>query len=324
MPPKPREPAQPEPDLPSSFVIPHDPLSEVLDQVRFGSLSCSIMRATPPFAVTGAPDGYHTIVVTHGQIYVEASDPRDFDPILVQPGDVLIIPRGISFRFLYPLGVPRDTPPRLAHVRDASPRRPDEIELVGIRCYFDKAHRNLLTDLLPPVIHLKKGTAGLATWLNRTIELFRAEYLTRLRGRSSVLARLVEMISVQALRIWIEQMPSEIRGWIQALKDDRIALTLQAIHRDPGHRWTVASLARHANMSRTVFATRFKLLVGHSPMEYVSLWRMHRAVVLLEGGARNLKAVADASGYRSTTTFRANFRRRFGMLPSDYKNYKKG
>ena len=62
----------------------------------------------------------------------------------------------------------------------------------------------------------------------------------------------------------------EVAGWLRRLKDEQIALALQAIHRDPASRWTVESLATHAGMSRTVFATRFKALVGESPMAYVS------------------------------------------------------
>src|SRR5204862_6602048 len=114
------------------------------------------------------------------------------------------------------------------------------------------------------------------------------------------------IVCVQALRIWIEQMPPESKGWLRGLKDERIALALQAIHKNPGCRWTVASLARQVGMSRTVFATRFKALIGESPMEYVSRWRVHRAIGLLErdGGSRN--SVVEASGYKSAATIRLN------------------
>lgn len=124
---------------------------------------------------------------------------------------------------------------------------------------------------------------------------------------------------MQVIRIWIEQVPVSSQGWLRALKDDKIALALQAIHRQPNARWTVASLAKHVGMSRTVFATRFTALVGESPMVYVSRWRMHRALALLEDGRSSLKTVAAASGYRSAGTFRLNFQRQFGDLPSEYR-----
>src|SRR5262249_38217677 len=150
------------------------------------------------------------------------------------------------------------------------------------------------------------------------VELFRAEYGTSSPGHSSILSRLAEIICVQVLRIWIEQeAPSEPK-WLQGLKDERIALTLQAIHTQPEHRWTVESLAASAGMSRTVFATRFKALLGESPMKYVSRWRMHRAITLMEQRTSNLKAVVEGSGYKSAASFRTNFKRYFGTLPRDY------
>lgn len=56
-----------------------------------------------------------------------------------------------------------------------------------------------------------------------------------------------------------------------------------------------------------------------SPMEYLARWCMHRAIGLLEGSAGNLKAVVEASGYKSPTTFRDAFKRHFGLLPRDYR-----
>jgi AraC-like DNA-binding protein len=157
--------------------------------------------------------------------------------------------------------------------------------------------------------------------VKRTVEQFRIEYQTRMPGRSSVLSRLAEIVCVQVLRIWIQQMPADMKGWVQGLKDERVAMALQAIHKDPGQRWTVASLAREAGMSRSVFAARFKALVGESPMEYLARWRMHRAIGLMEENAGNLKLVVEASGYKSPTTFRDAFRRHFGMLPREYRRH---
>jgi AraC-like DNA-binding protein len=307
-----------QPDIPTRFAVSRDPLAQVTDEVRLTSLFCSIMRATPPFSVKGASEGFHVILVTHREVYLEGTRPGVLGPLLVQAGDVLVMPRGVPFRFFYPLDAPHplDT---IEHVaRPSAPRR-NEVELLGMVSFLDKTHRNLLTDFLPQVIHLKKGTPGLTRWLKKTIDLFRSEYWSTAPGRGSILSRLVEIVSVQALRIWIEQMPAESKGWLQGLRDERIAAALHAIHKKPGHRWTVASLAREAGMSRTVFSTRFKKLVGRSPMEYVSHWRMHHAVGLLDVPSENLKSVVEASGYKSDTTFRANFKRSFGILPSDYR-----
>ena len=316
---RPRERRWDHPEYLNPFQVPRDPLSQVMDQLRLSNLFASVMRARPPFSRPANVDGFNVLVVTHGKMYVEPMERPLFPPILAETGDVVAMPRNMPYRLLYPLDVSREIESDLIHVKDLSRPRPDELEFLGMICYLDRAHRNLLTDFLPPVIHLKRSTPGLTRGIKRTVDLFLREHQTLLPGRSTILSRLAETICVQTLRIWIQQAPTDEKGWIHGLKDEQISLALQAIHRDPGHRWTVASLARHAGMSRSVFASRFKELVGESPMVYLSRWRMHRAIGLLEEGTGNLKSVVEASGYRSPTTFRDAFRRHFGMLPSDYR-----
>jgi AraC-like DNA-binding protein len=304
---------------PNWFRFARDPLSQVTDQVRLSSMFCGVVRARPPFTFRVTRDGLHFYLMQHGQLYVGPIEGTDVGPTLIETGDVFITPHGLPYRYQYPLDVSPalEGPPAL--VEDSSKPQAEEIEWLGMACHLDSAHRNLLTDFLPHAIHLKKATPGLTRWLKRTIELFRAEHQASSPGRGSVLSRLAEIVCVQALRIWVEQMPPESKGWLQGLKDERIALALHAIHKDPGCRWTVASLARQAGMSRTVFATRFKALIGESPMEYVSRWRVHRAIQLLEQDGVSLKSVVEASGYKSAATFRVNFKRQFGKLPSDYR-----
>jgi AraC-like DNA-binding protein len=159
----------------------------------------------------------------------------------------------------------------------------------------------------------------MAPWLNQTVDLFRAEHLRRSVGHSAVLSHLTQIICIQALRVWIDGMPPDSKGWLRGLTDPHVALALQAIHRDPGHHWTVGSLARQAGMSRTMFALRFKAAVGHPPMEYVARWRMHQALNLMEHGGEKVKSVVAACGYKSATAFRIHFERHVGMRPSDYR-----
>jgi AraC-like DNA-binding protein len=46
--------------------------------------------------------------------------------------------------------------------------------------------------------------------------------------------------------------------------------------------WTVESLTEAAAMSRSAFAARLKELLGQTPLEYVTEWRMQKAMQLLE------------------------------------------
>jgi AraC-like DNA-binding protein len=50
-------------------------------------------------------------------------------------------------------------------------------------------------------------------------------------------------------------------------------------------------------MSRSAFAARFKELLGQTPLEYVTEWRMQKAIKLLERRDKKLPEVARLVGY---------------------------
>jgi hypothetical protein len=52
-------------------------------------------------------------------------------------------------------------------------------------------------------------------------------------------------------------------------------------------------------MSRSAFAVRFKDLVGETPLEYLTGWRMRKATGLLQKGDKKLFEVAKSVGYGS-------------------------
>jgi AraC-like DNA-binding protein len=94
---------------------------------------------------------------------------------------------------------------------------------------------------------------------------------------------------------------------------------LRAIHDKVKRPWTVAELASVAGMSRSAFALRFKQLVGETPLEYLTRWRMYKAVLLLRDGDKKLMDVANAVGYDSDASFSKTFKRIVGITPGAYR-----
>jgi AraC-like DNA-binding protein len=72
-------------------------------------------------------------------------------------------------------------------------------------------------------------------------------------------------------------------------------------------------------MSRSAFAVKFKRLVGETPLEYLTNWRMHKATALLRNGDKKLADVARTVGHDSDAAFSKAFRRTFGVPPGDYE-----
>jgi AraC-like DNA-binding protein len=115
------------------------------------------------------------------------------------------------------------------------------------------------------------------------------------------------------------QQARELTGFLAALKDERIARVLTALHRAPGEDWRVDTLARAANMSRTVFAERFVGLLGQTPMQYLAAWRMHLAEQMLRERRASVAQIAERLGYQTEAAFRRAFRRVRGVGPGDVR-----
>jgi AraC-like DNA-binding protein len=67
---------------------------------------------------------------------------------------------------------------------------------------------------------------------------------------------------------------------------------LRGIHIETAHRWTLATLARQAGMSRSSFAERFARVIGMTPLHYLLQWRIAVAKNWL---AREQMSVAETA-----------------------------
>src|SRR5882724_12661629 len=109
------------------------------------------------------------------------------------------------------------------------------------------------------------------------------------------------------------------RGLLRAVFDPQIGAALKSLHEKLEHHWTVESLAAVSGMSRSAFAVRFKDLVGETPLEYLTSWRMQKATRLLQKGDKKLFEVAKSVGYYSDASFSKAFKRAFGVAPREFR-----
>ena len=307
---------------------PLDPLAQVIALLRPRTVFSKGISGAGPWAVSysafGHP-GFCAVIEGRCRLAVEGDA-----PVVLEAGDFVLLPATPAFVMSgFEPAVPRRINPEVAaaandddgaggaDVRHGRPDGPAEVVLRGGYFVFDAPDAALLVSLLPAMIHIH-GEERLAT----LVRLFGDEAGGGRAGRALVLARLVEILLIEALR----EAPAGDAppGLLRGLGDARVAAALRRMHGDPERPWTVEDLARAAGQSRSAFFERFTRLVGRRPMEYLLAWRMALAKDLLRGGALALDEVARRVGYGSASTFSTAFSRHVGQPPGRFARGREG
>ena len=180
-----------------------------------------------------------------------------------------------------------------------------------------------LLEALPRVLRIPIGAGPAGTLLRELLRAGVTESLSSRPGAESVLAKLSELMFVEAMRRYVEDLPPNGRGWLAGVRDAQIGRTLALMHGDPGREWTVDDLARKVALSRSALAERFATLVGEPPMKYLKRWRLALAAQALRAGNEAIGYVAEHSGYESEAAFNRAFKSDFGLPPATWRRNSK-
>jgi len=289
-----------------------DPLAEVVALLRPGMPFSKVVSAAGRWRVRRSEHGrpfYCVIIEGSCHLAVDGAE-----PLILAPGDFVLIPSADSFSMssLEP-PVTEAAPVLLAEgeVRLGTQSGPPEMRALIGYCEFGSPDATLLVSLLPRLVHVR-GEKRLAT----LVELVREEFRNQLPARDVVLARLLEILLIEALRSTAGTTASP--GLVRGLADERLAAVIRRMHEEPKKPWTVAQLAKEAALSRTAFFVRFNRAVGLAPMEYLLAWRMALAKNLLRQNESAVADVAERVGYSSASTFTVAFTRYVGLPPARY------
>ncbi|TGT90752.1 MULTISPECIES: AraC family transcriptional regulator [unclassified Mesorhizobium] len=249
--------------------------------------------------------------------------PQGRPPLKLVKGDAALLPGGASH-------IVSDHPSRRARPLSDFPREEigDHIyrlkigqaalSAVMVCCGVDFAEPVMhpLRTLMPPalVVHAAKGMDPMLPML---LDAMADEIAEQRMGSATVLTRLGDVLITRLLRSWVEASCDDAtQGWSAAIRDARIGQALAAIHREPGRPWSVEALAGVAGASRSTFSERFTALLGLSPGQYLTRWRMRRAAAWLQTERLSVAQVADRLGYESEAAFSRAFKRVVGSPPS--------
>lgn len=104
----------------------------------------------------------------------------------------------------------------------------------------------------------------------------------------------------------------------------KISRALRKIHANLGERLDVDDLATEANMSVPSFHAHFKAVTHTSPMQYLKTTRLHQARLLMARNGYSVTMAANQVGYESGSQFSREFKRLFGLTPTDEVTRMKG
>jgi AraC-like DNA-binding protein len=281
------------PNMATDALASGDLLSHVLAQVHLtgGRLHSSTLTRRGRRLELEA-DAAYVCVVTEGALHIDRDDRA---PILVDTGDLVLLPRGAGRARVVASTTPAST--------------------ILCRFWFDPDSLRGMIFVLPDCIHIRRTES--AGWLEGIVQFLLIEASDDQPGAALMVSRLIDLVVIRALRSWVHR--GDTSGWLGGLSDARIARALKAIHERPSQRWSIESLAGMAGMSRSNFCERFTTLVGSSPLRYHNEWRLAVARDLLSKRSARVGEIGLSIGYESEAAFSRAYKRLFGHSPrADY------
>ena len=277
----------------------HDLLSELLRSVRLSGERIVAYAPLRTFSIGFAEVGsLHIIEAGELALRIDGNPHAEH----VSRGDVVLLPRGDPH-----------------HLSDAAENGAAEPArwLCGTFTIGAPQASHLLASL-PAVIILRGARGPALEGLEVARRMLVFEMQSPSQGSAVMVARILDLIFIQILRAWAAG-PNAEPNWLAGALDPQIGPALSAIHRDPGHDWTVEELARACNLSRSAFAARFVARVGKPPATYLVHVRLDAATGLLRDTAVPVTLIAKNVGYASEAAFSRAFKNRYGTPPAHWR-----
>jgi AraC family transcriptional regulator, alkane utilization regulator len=316
-----------------------DALSDILKSVRLEGAVYLNAEFSAPWCVQGQcglvkvkerlAGAEHVMFfhfLTEGTCKVRLADSAE--TLDVNTGDVILLPQDDrhflgSDPHLAPMGV-------AGLIGDEAVAEADFVQirhggggaLTRFVCGYLACNRSVcrpLFEALPRVLRIPIGDGPASTLLRELLRVGVRETVASRPGTESMLAKLSELMFVEAMRRYVENLPPGGKGWLAGVRDAHIGRALALLHGEPAKMWTVDELARAVALSRSALADRFASLVGEPPIQYLLRWRLALAAQSLRAGREAIVRVAERSGYESEAAFSRAFKREFGMPPAAWR-----
>ena len=316
-----------------------DPISDLFKTMHVASVVHARLEATAPWglmreaedgndavlrkpAAENSPSQFaHFGMVSRGNCWLSVGGIPD--PLPLTGGDCFLLAPGSTYAL-------RDNPrTRARSFCEVAPKNDSNVihyggggvptTIVSGWFRFGQTSVKPLKRLLPPLILVRADQAQTLA-LHATLQLLASEMSEPAPGAEVMVNRLADILFIQCVRGHIASSSETCKsGWLRAIFDPKIGAALKAMHERVENPWTVETLAAAAGMSRSAFALKFKELLGETPIEYLTNWRMYKATGLLQEDDRKMFEVAKSIGYDSDAAFSKAFKRVLGVAPREFR-----
>jgi AraC-like DNA-binding protein len=299
-----------------------DAMSDVLSLVRMRCEFVCANEYSAPWCFDFRKHVAHFHIVERGTAFLML-DGRE--PMRIETGDLAILPLGAGHVLASEPGL---KPVAIEKAFGRGAKREGTVYRMGgggpethVVCgqfSFEGVLAPKLLKVLPPLIHIAAPPGRPLEWLALTSRFLVEEARLARPGFVIMVARLLDLLFVQAVREWGAKSPMNL-GWLSGLSDPSVGRALSAIHDEPARRWTVERLAAVAGLSRSAFASRFAEIVGDTPLKYLAAWRLDLAAQHLRAGTARIGEIAAFVGYGSETALTRAFKAQFGTTPARFR-----
>jgi len=316
-----------------------DAFSDVLRVIRLSGGVFLEAQLSAPWLMKGrlSPDDCKAfqvapslVIATHfvvsGQMQLQVGDE---EPTTVRAGELVLLPHNDAHAFGSQLDIEPFSQPD--EVKSKAAGELTRIELGGggettkLLCGYlgsDHAFGPLLSSL-PAVLKLDVRSTPLGAWVESSFRFAVSQIAAGRVGSTTVIAKLSELLFVEAVSQYIAGLPDDKQGWLAGLRDSQIGKALALMHAKPAKDWSAEALAAEVGMSRSGFAERFTTLVGQPPMQYLTNWRMQLAAQRLRESPESIATIGFGVGYDSEAAFSKAFKREIGVAPAAWRRQSK-
>ena len=281
--------------------------------IRVTDLVAGLVRLVPGTRYEVPAQGFSAIYLPEdGPILVQAGDRK---PVRVEKGGLCSLPKGGAHRLL----APDRQPVRQGRIEPPFSIVPPSGDGPVVFAGRMPSVSNPLPDIVPDIILLSRAEMREERQLDMIFSLIRDNALTPEEDRTQITHRLAEIAAIILLEYVLKNLKADGLNAAAGVGDPHIRRALLAIHETPDEAWTLDRLAKHAGLSRSVFAQRFREIVDQTPVDYLTRIRMARATRLLRSNELSVSEIAFEVGYKSDASFHKAFKRMIGFSPNAYR-----